>query len=273
MLKRIISGIVIIGVLVLAMVFMKTPLLPILISLISAIGVYELNNISKVKKPAMALSIVVAAIIPFWVTYWNQVLFGQIIGLYIIAMLIMMVKWHGELKFEQIAISILSSVAVPCSLSCWILLAKDNGYANIAYFYVLFAVSCAWLSDVFAYFCGVAFGKHKMTPVVSPKKTWEGAIGGIVLTAAVNVGFYFVFKAKFLGDGIMPWDWYVVIPISIVLSIISIFGDLSASVIKRQFGVKDYGKLIPGHGGIMDRFDSMLFVFPVMYAVFSIIGK
>lgn len=125
---------------------------------------------------------------------------------------------------------------------------------------------------MFAYFTGVFFGKHKMTPVVSPKKTWEGAIGGVVLTAALNVGLYFVFAKKFFPDGsFFLWDWWAVIPISLVLSVISIFGDLSASVIKRNYGVKDYGKLIPGHGGIMDRFDSTLFVFPIMYGILSII--
>lgn len=269
MLKRVISGLVILAVFLLMMIFMDTPLLPILISVFSAIGVYELNNIAKVKLPTMVLSIAMAAVIPFWAVYGNYFLFGQIISLYVIAMLIMMVKWHGELKIEQVAVSVLSSVAVPCSLSCWPLLAKGNEFGRMAYYYILIAVSCAWLSDMFAYFCGVALGKHKMTPVVSPKKTWEGAIGGILITAGVNVAFHFIFKAKFLGDEVLPWDWYMVIPVSIALSVISIFGDLSASVIKRQYGVKDYGWLIPGHGGVMDRFDSMLFVLPVMYAIYS----
>ena len=111
-----------------------------------------------------------------------------------------------------------------------------------------------------------------MCPAISPKKTWEGAIGGVVLTAALNVGLYFVFAKKFFPDGhFFLWSWWAVIPISIILSVISIFGDLSASVIKRHFGVKDYGKMIPGHGGIMDRFDSMLFVFPIIYSILSII--
>ncbi|MCQ2484132.1 MAG: phosphatidate cytidylyltransferase [Clostridia bacterium] len=272
MLKRIISGVVIIGILVLTLVFMKTPVLTVFISLVSAIGVYELNNIFKVKKPAMVLSIAMAAVIPFWLSLWDLSLFGEVAGFYIIAMLIMMVKWHGELKFEQIAVSIISSLAIPCSLSCWIRFAEAEFFESAAYYYILLAVSCAWLSDVFAYFCGVAFGKHKMTPVVSPKKTWEGAIGGIVITAGVNVAFHLIFTSKFLGDGKLLWDWYYVVPISISLSIISIFGDLSASVIKRQIGVKDYGNLIPGHGGIMDRFDSMLFVFPSLYAIYTVAG-
>lgn len=271
MLKRIISGVAIIGVLVLVLVFMKTPALTIFISLVSAIGVYELNNISKVKKPAMALSIIMAAIIPFWLSLWDLMLFGQVVTVFIMAMLIMMVKWHGELKFEQIAISVFSAIAVPCSLSCWIRFAESEFFESAAYYYILLAISCAWLSDVFAYFCGVAFGKHKMTPVVSPKKTWEGAIGGVILTAGVNVAFHFVFTSKFLGDGSLMWDWYYVIPISLFLSVISIFGDLSASVIKRQIGVKDYGNLIPGHGGIMDRFDSILMMTPLFFELVKII--
>lgn len=268
---RIISGIIILGVLVGVLAFMSTPVLTVFIALVSAIGVYELNNVAKVKRPAMILSVAVAAAMPFWASFGEYFMFGQGISIYVILMLIMMVKWHGELKFEQAAISILSSIAVPCSLSCWIFLAHKTGVRE-SYFLILFAVSCAWLSDVFAYFCGRAFGRHKMAPIVSPKKTWEGAIGGILVTAAVNVGFYFIYKAKFIGTEAMPWEWYVVIPISIILSVISIFGDLSASVIKRQFGVKDYGNLVPGHGGIMDRFDSMLFVFPMMYTIYTALG-
>ncbi|MBP9987897.1 MAG: phosphatidate cytidylyltransferase [Ruminococcus sp.] len=272
MLKRIISGVIIAGLLVLVLVFMSTPVLPVFISIISGIAVFELNRVAKVKLPATVLSVAMAAFIPLWICYANNLMFGQIMSVYVIAMLIMMVKWHSELDFRQVAISIMSSIAVPCSLSTWINITQSAGKRE-AYYVILFAVSCAWLSDVFAYFCGMAFGKHKMTPIVSPKKTWEGAIGGILVTAAVNVGFYFLFNSKFIGTEAMPWEWYAVIPISVVLSIISIFGDLSASVIKRQNGIKDYGNLIPGHGGIMDRFDSMLFVLPVMYAIYSIITK
>lgn len=269
MAKRIISGVVIALILAAVLFFMFTPVLPVFISLVCAGGVYELNKVVKVKTPAMVLSVIMAAFLPIWI-YTKDILYFPLFSGYIILMLIMMVKWHGELKFEQVAVSVFSSIALPFSLSCWINIALDHASAKgVAYYLILTVFSCSWLSDVFAYFCGRFFGKHKMTPIVSPKKTWEGAIGGVLLTAAVNVGAFLVFRKYFFHGQFRYWNIYLVVPISIVLSVISIFGDLSASVIKRNAGVKDYSNLIPGHGGIMDRFDSTLFVFPAMYAVLT----
>ena len=279
---RIISGVgytlLVIGI----MFFMNTPIFPAFVALLSGIAAYELNKIAKVKLPIMVTSIAVASFIPFEVAYGllEKIHIPQSVGVtaFIIAVLIMMVRWHADVKFEQAAISIVSTIAVPEAMSCWLRIyaLKDvsEKYTQPVIVYImLFALFCAWFSDVFAYFTGVFFGKHKMTPVVSPKKTWEGAIGGVILTAALNVGLFFIFAKKYFPDGsFFAWDWYAVIPISMVLSVISIFGDLSASVIKRNFGVKDYGWIIPGHGGIMDRFDSFLFVVPSMYAIFCIIN-
>ncbi len=261
---------------------MNTPVLPIFIALVSGIAVYELNNVAKVKLPLMIASIAVGAFIPFNVEYNLLDKIGvtplTAMTVYFIAMLIMMIKWHSSVKFEQVAMSLVASLAVPNALACWIRF-KDLQFdfggkyaASHAVYLLLFAIFCAWFSDTFAYFVGVFFGKHKMTPVVSPKKTWEGAIGGILLTAGVNVALFFIFKNKFFSVPFTDWDWYAVIPISIALSVVSIFGDLSASVIKRNYGVKDYGWIIPGHGGIMDRFDSIVFVLPAMYAIVSIIN-
>lgn len=279
---RIISGVCYSALVIAVMFFMNTPVLPIFVAVVSGVAAYELNNIAKVKLPMMITSIAVASFIPFDVAYGllEKIHIPQSAALtvFIIAMLIMMVKWHASVKFEQVAISIVSTLAVPEAMSCWIrinaLQSFDTKYSQPVVVYIMiFALFCAWFSDIFAYFTGVFFGKHKMTPVVSPKKTWEGAIGGIILTAALNVGLFFFFSKKYFPDGsFFAWDWYVVIPISIIMSVISIFGDLSASVIKRNFGVKDYGWIIPGHGGVMDRFDSILFVMPSMYAVFCIIN-
>jgi phosphatidate cytidylyltransferase len=279
---RIISG-VSYAVLIIAVLFlMQTPLLPIFIAFASCLAVYELNNVAKVKLPIMVTSMVVGTFIPFAVEYnlLEKINIAPFTALtvYVLSMLIMMIRWHSDVKFEQVAISIFSSVAVPLALSCWIKI-KDVQFdygskytQSHALYLILFAIFASWFSDIFAYFVGVAFGKHKMTPVISPKKTWEGAIGGILLTAGVNIALFFIFKLNFFTVPFPDWDWYMVIPISIILSIISIFGDLSASVIKRNFGVKDYGWVIPGHGGVMDRFDSMIFVMPTMYAVICIIN-
>ena len=280
--ERIISGVIIAVILLGSFFTLNTVFFPLILAAVCGIAVYELNNVAKVKLPFEMLSIAVGAFIPFEIRYGllEKIHITPFAGftVYIIAMLIMMVKRHSDVSFSEVAISIFSSVAVPMALGCWIKINDlqfefDKYDKYIVLYLMLFVISCAWLSDIFAYFTGVFFGKHKMTPVVSPKKTWEGAIGGIVITAAVNVGLYFFFANKFFPDGnLFLWDWYFVIPISMVLSIISIFGDLSASVIKRHYGVKDYGWLIPGHGGIMDRFDSMLFVFPVMYAFLSVVN-
>lgn len=277
--ERIISGLIIAFILLGSLFTLNTVFFPILMAAVCGIAVYELNNVAKVKLPIEIVSIAVGAYIPFEIRYGLlekiHITPFAALTVYVIAMLIMMIKWHGEVHFDQVAISIFSSLAVPMALGCWIRindlqLVYDKYDKFIVLYLMLFVISCAWLSDIFAYFTGVFFGKHKMTPVVSPKKTWEGAIGGIVITAALNVGLFFFFDKNFFEEGLFLWNWYAVIPISMALSVISIFGDLSASVIKRHYGVKDYGWLIPGHGGIMDRFDSMLFVFPVMYAFLSV---
>ena len=114
----------------------------------------------------------------------------------------------------------------------------------------------AFGSDIFAYFTGYFFGKHKLAPVLSPKKTIEGAIGGVVGSALCSTIF---------GLLVMPDMLIHCIILGIICSPISMAGDLTASAFKRKMGIKDYGNLIPGHGGIMDRFDSVLFVAPVVF--------
>lgn len=279
---RVISGVCYAFVIIAVLFFMQTPALAVLMALASGIGVYELNNVAKVKLPLMILSVAAGAFIPFNVEYnlLEKINIQPFTALtvYVLAMLIMMIRWHSDVKFEQVAISIVASLAVPSALSCWIKLKDvqfdygDKYTESHAVYLILFALFCSWFSDTFAYFVGVLFGKHKMTPVISPKKTWEGAIGGIILTAGINIALFFIFKLKFFSLPFPDWDWYWIVPISIIMSVMSIFGDLSASVIKRNFGVKDYGWIIPGHGGVMDRFDSIVFVMPAMYAVICIIN-
>ena len=117
----------------------------------------------------------------------------------------------------------------------------------------------AWVTDTFAYFTGFFFGKHKLIPEVSPKKTVEGAIGG---TLFASVGF--AITAAIYGYGLK--SIIVIAVVGIFASIVSQFGDLSASLVKRHFGIKDYGSLFPGHGGVLDRFDSILAVSAFLYA-------
>ena len=125
----------------------------------------------------------------------------------------------------------------------------------------------AYCSDTGAYFIGVTMGRHKMCPNISPKKSWEGFVGGIVI-AAVSLMLYGLLMAKL---GIFRVNYALAAFYGLAGALGSVFGDLSMSVIKRQTGIKDYGKLIPGHGGILDRFDSVLITAPLTEALLLII--
>lgn len=129
--------------------------------------------------------------------------------------------------------------------------------------FVWLVIITAFGTDICAYFAGVTMGKHKLCPKISPKKTWEGAIGG-VLGSVILSGVFGLFFAK----AFLP---YCLI-IGFIASIASMFGDLTASIFKRKMGIKDYGNLIPGHGGILDRFDSVLFTGPVIYFYIAIVA-
>ncbi len=125
----------------------------------------------------------------------------------------------------------------------------------------------AFCTDIFAYFGGYFFGKHKLCPVISPKKTIEGAISGILGSIAFCMLFGYFFSVK---EGMQIWEYAL---IGAAGGIISQFGDLTASIFKRKIGIKDYGTLIPGHGGVMDRFDSVLFTAPMVYYVLYILNS
>lgn len=279
---RIIAGLACAAFFIFLLCNMDTVLLPLIAAIFSGISVYELSRVAKVKLPMTLLSVAVGAFIPFNVSHNLLDKIGitpvAAISAYFITLLIMMIKWNKEVRFDQVSMCLMSSLAVPNAIGCLIKLynwqfSNETAHAESHVIYIILTCAfCAWFTDTCSYFSGVLFGKHKMAPVISPKKTWEGAIGGVLLTAVANVIIFLVFKFKFFSVPFTAWDWYGVVPISIALSVISIFGDLSASVIKRNYGVKDYGNLIPGHGGVMDRIDSAIFVMPSMYVILSIIN-
>ena len=135
------------------------------------------------------------------------------------------------------------------------------------YIYLLIFLG-AWVCDTFAYFTGKFLGKHKLIPEISPKETVEGLIGGIVFTIIAFVIYGLIVNNNF-GDKIQI-SYVLLVILGLASSIISQIGDLVASSIKRQYEIKDYGRLFPGHGGVLDRFDSVMLVAPVTYIVFLI---
>ena len=169
----------------------------------------------------------------------------------------------GEVKFVQVLAGIFAVMAIPHSFSAF--LRMEASGIHRAYLLLPFILSFA--CDTFAYFAGMAFGKHKLAPKVSPKKTIEGSIGGMAGNVVCGLIFAFVMD-RFFGGSI---GYGVMALLALACSIVAQVGDLSFSLIKREFGIKDYGHLFLEHGGVLDRFDSVLFVTPVLEIILSFV--
>ena len=257
-------------ILVPCIIFMHTFVLPVILGLFAAIAVYEVIRATGGKNNILlALSCLTAAAVPFIFHYNVKIPFMPVAAVYALVYLIIMVPMHKTTKFNDVITALFATVAIPVSISVFILLrdvyiSNPDSYTKASgVFLILFAMFCAWMTDTFAYFSGKFLGKHKLCPNVSPNKTVEGAVGGVIGATVMNLILYTVFDKFFFTVHTLVW-WQIII-ISVVLSVVSMFGDLSASIIKRNHGIKDFGKIFPGHGGVMDRIDSCLFVLPALY--------
>lgn len=171
------------------------------------------------------------------------------------------VSQGGKVKFEQLAAALLSAIAVAWSFASF--LRMERGGA--ARFLLLLPFVLSFCCDSFAYLAGRAFGCHKLAPVVSPHKTVEGAVGGLLGNVAGGLVF------AFLLQGSMP-GYARTACFALLCGVVSQLGDLTFSLVKRQYGIKDYGHIFLSHGGVLDRFDSVLFVAPVVeYALFHLL--
>lgn len=167
-------------------------------------------------------------------------------------------------KAHQVIAGVFSLVYAPVMLSFVYL---TRSLPDGIYFVWMIFIS-SWICDTCAYFTGVTLGRHKLAPVLSPKKSIEGSIGGVLGSAAVGALFaYFVAESRI--EGVAVTGIFAIV--SAAGAVISQIGDLAASGIKRDHGIKDYGKLIPGHGGIMDRFDSVIFTAPIVYLLLLVL--
>jgi phosphatidate cytidylyltransferase len=154
------------------------------------------------------------------------------------------------------------SIAIGCSFSAFLRLEASG--VHRAYLLLPFILSFA--CDTFAFFAGLTLGKHKLAPKVSPKKTVEGSIGGLVGNVLCGLLFVWVME-RFFGGAAMGYGPMALL--ALLCGVVAQIGDLSFSLIKREFGIKDYGHLFLAHGGVLDRFDSVLFVAPVIEIIFS----
>lgn len=164
-------------------------------------------------------------------------------------------------KAEQVMAAFFELIYAPVLLSFLYIIRE--GWSR-GFYLVWLVFLCSWGSDTCAYCVGVLFGKHKMAPNLSPKKSIEGAIGGVV-GAAILFGLYTQFVVNSFPTEVGQLDWVGSMALGAIGALVSMIGDLAASAIKRDHDIKDYGKLIPGHGGIMDRFDSVIIAAPLIF--------
>jgi len=180
-------------------------------------------------------------------------------GFFLITVFIVieLVVKYPDITVNEVSLSLFGPAYAGLLLSYAVRMADLND----AFMVMLLACILTWSSDVGGYVFGVTWGKHKMTPELSPNKTWEGALAGIVLSAVFSFVFFNLW-------GIAGIHFAYAILLGIIASVMAQLGDLFMSGVKRYFGVKDTGNIIPGHGGVLDRFDSFLLVVPLVYYFF-----
>lgn len=257
--KRVITAAVLVPVLLLVLFVAPKILAAIMVSLLSALAAYELLTGTGLVRHVrlLAYSAVCAFCIPLWSYLELSNAWWQLLILaFVSALFAEMMLSHIKVRFEKLAFCVVAGIIVPYLFSSLVrIIILDNGR-----FLVLIPFIAAFLSDTGAYFIGCRYGRRKLAPVISPNKSMEGVVGGLgfsvlgmlLYTLILHIGFRF--QANYL----------LAILYGILGTAAGVFGDLCFSVIKRQNGIKDYGSLFPGHGGVLDRFDSFLFVCPLM---------
>lgn len=280
--QRVITAVVLLALLAVVVWQINTPVLVLVIAFLAAVAANEIMRCAKVENTFIrVVATGYAACVPFFasakaLTPWvSEAVWGKVIGavpgvVYLIALvlvlLLAMLKGYAYTTFEDVAVSVFAGALVPFGFSVFIRLRDMFQIEQFGIYLIFYGLICALATDSGAQLAGMAFGKHKMSPNISPKKTVEGAIGGLIFSLILNAEAMILYNrlADFKMD---EFAVTVLLAACLPVSFLGMMGDLSASVLKRNFGVKDFGKIFPGHGGVMDRFDSSMFTLPVTYAL------
>lgn len=280
--QRVITAVVLLALLAVVVWQINTPVLVLVIAFLAAVAANEIMRCAKVENTFIrVVATGYAACVPFFasakaLTPWvSEAVWGKVIGavpgvVYLIALVLMlllaMLKGYAYTTFEDVAVSVFAGALVPFGFSVFIRLRDMFQIEQFGIYLIFYGLICALATDSGAQLAGMAFGKHKMSPNISPKKTVEGAIGGLIFSLILNAVAIILYNrlADFKMD---EFAVTVLLAACLPVSFLGMMGDLSASVLKRNFGVKDFGKIFPGHGGVMDRFDSSMFTLPVTYAL------
>ena len=278
MLKRTLTSVAIIAVGLVLLILSDFIVLSLALSILAVMALYEVFKVIKShnKLFVSAPAFVIAAVFPTAVFFVDEgrvayllLILAAVLFVYLLYLMGVGVFSKGSVRFSELSEVFVTTVYVTMSFTSLSLLRYFDRETGVFAFVLPFLI--AWICDVFAFAVGSLFGKHKLIPEVSPKKTVEGAIGGVIFAALFCVLYGFLMDSVFCGMTLnilgvelvlvnVDVNYIAITLMGIILPVVSQLGDLVASLIKREYGVKDYGKIFPGHGGIMDRFDSILSV-------------
>lgn len=263
---RTISGAVLL-IIMFGSIFLGNPVWFGLNIVLSMIAMYEMLKVFKLEKTSLAFISYISGICIYALLYLkhDDLILGIIVLGFICMMAAYVIKWP-HFDASDIAKALFSLIyTCVCMSFLYRLRVVNNGI-----YYVWLVFIGAWGSDTCAYLTGILIGKHKLPSTLSPKKTIEGCVGGVAGAALIGV-FYGLFARGHID---MHANLVIVFGITgAICSVLSQIGDLCASAVKRNCSIKDYGKLIPGHGGVMDRFDSIIFLAPIIYYILNVLEK
>lgn len=261
MLQRTITGVVALAIFFLVLYVLPTACMTVLFCLLCAVAAHELVNAVGAFKghPLRWVTCAAAALVPLVSGQPAAALTGMtcLVFAYVFLAFVWAIFDNQRVRFEELSYGFFGGILIPYMLTSVLRIYRSE--AELGQYLVLLPFIAAWACDSLAYTVGVFFGKHKLAPSVSPKKTIEGSLGGLLGGAGGVVLMGYILTT--LGDVTVQY-----LPLALVGALAAVagqLGDLSMSLIKRNVGIKDYGKLFPGHGGVLDRFDSVLFTAPI----------
>lgn len=267
MFQRIMVAVVCIPLIFLVFYVFPPIALPIALSILSMIAVHEVLWSTGFVKNLMlsACSVLLSGLIPFWIYFGQDALSARTaLFTYFTLVFITALCSNHTVTVEKLGGSFFFATLIPYFLSSFIRLDQLDGDSKVL---ILIPLVAAFLSDSFALFAGMLFGKHKLAPELSPKKTVEGAWGGLI-GATLSTMIYGLVVVHFFH---MEVSFPLLALYGVLGSLVSQLGDLSFSYIKRQYGLKDFGNIFPGHGGVLDRFDSVIFCAPLIEILWQLL--
>ena len=273
MLQRTITGVVALAIFLVVLYLLPPVCTVVMFCLLCAVAAHELVNAVGAFKghPLRWATCAAAALVPLVTANGNAALAGftGLVFGYVFLAFVWAIFDNQRVRFEELSYGFFGGLLIPYMLTSVLRIYRSD--AELGQYLVLLPFIAAWACDSLAYTVGVFFGKHKLAPAVSPKKTIEGSLGGLLGGAGGVVLMGYILTT--LGDVTVQY-----LPLALVGAAAAVagqLGDLSMSLIKRNVGIKDYGKLFPGHGGVLDRFDSVLFTAPIfeMILIFTEILK